>query len=250
VTVVGGLGTILAAINGAIALMESVSDRVGSGSDVELVDVGFTQVKQEPTNIATENCGGAVDCTVPALDFKLTNSGDSPVIIERADIRVKKIWTFKAPYVPNPNNICYGAALLPSFNYEVKLPTKGAPYTVSKSLSQSIGPSKPDRFTITLRRDERTAILGEDYVFLVTASLVYGTDDTIVTATDVLYGESHRRPGSSYSYQPGECWMVKRDLDPTELAKLRTENRQAAAEIRRIEAPRNASLKALLREVS
>jgi hypothetical protein len=234
VAVATGVSAVVGAVNASIALYEKLGERSRAANPLELVDVGFTQVRQKGDSFA-------------AIDFKVANLGESPVIIERADMRVEKIWTLKAPYVSNPNEPCYGAGLLPSFNYDVELPTKGAPYRVPTSLSQTIEPNGTDRFTITLQRKERTAKSGEDYVFLVTASLIYGVENNVVTSPDVLYGENEvERAGALYSYdRGGGCYVPKQDTD-----RITKQNKRAVAEIRRIEAPRNEALEDLLQKVS
>jgi len=241
-----GVSAIVGAVNGSIALYEKLGERSRAANPLELVDVGFTQVRQKGDSFA-------------AMDLKVANLGESPVIIERADMRVEKIWTFKAPYVSNPNEPCFGAGLPPSFNYDVKLPmppsfnydvklpTKGAPYRVRTSLSQSIEPNGTDRFTITLQRKERTAKSGEDYVFLVMASLIYGVENNVVTSPDVLYGKNEvEGDGAPYSYdRGGGCYVPKEGID-----RITRQNKRAVAEIRRIEAPRNEALEDLLQKVS
>jgi hypothetical protein len=239
-----GVSAVVGAVNGSIALYEKLGESSRAANPLELVDVGFTQVRHK------EACRRLGECSVPAVDFKVANSGEGPVIIKRADVRVKKLWTFKAPYVPDPNNLCMGAAMLPSFNYGAKLPTKGAPYTVFTNLSQSIEPRGTDRFTITPHRDERTATSGEDYVFLVTISLIYGVENNAVTSPDLLYGEVSPDVGSTYAYHDNECYAAKEGLDNQDIDKLTMQNKQAVAEIRRIEAPRSETLEDLLQKVS
>jgi hypothetical protein len=250
VTIATGIGAILGAILAFMDLYDRFEARSTAANPLELVDVGFTQVKQKPTNLPLDACDGD-ECTVPAVDFKVTNVGEDPVIIERANIQVKRIWTFEAPYVPNPKNMCYGARLLPSFNYEAELPTRGAPYTLSASLSQSIAPNGTDRFTITPRRDERTAVLGQDYVFLFTISLIYGVENNATTSGNLIYGEMHPPASLQYAYRrTSECWAAKEGLDSQEVAKLTKRNKQTVTQIRHTEAPRNESLEELLQYVS
>lgn len=252
VTIATGIGAVLGAVLASMDLYDRLEARSRAASPLELVDVGFIQVKQKPANdFPADACGGFVECSLPAVDFKVANLGESPVIIERADIQVKKIWTFEAPFVPNPDVLCAGAAMLPSFNYEAKLPTKGAPYTVPIDLSQSIAPNGTDRFTITLRRDEDTAISGQDYAYLLTVSLIHGVENNAVTTRNLVYGEMHPDEGASYEYhRENECWTPKEGLNEQDVAQLTAQNKRAAAEIRRIQAPRNESLGELLQEVS
>lgn len=238
VAVATGVSAVVGAVNGSIALYEKLAESSRAANPLGLVDVGFTQVRQKE---ACRGFGG--ECSVPAVDFKVANSGEDPVIIERADVRVKKIWTFKAPYI---NVGCPGMPMLSSFNYKVKLPTKGAPYTVSTNLSQSIEPNGTDRFTITPHIAARTAKGGEDYVFLVAMSLIYGVENSVVTSPDVLYGAYEPEQSVGYAYHDyASCLKPREGID-----RITMKNKQALAEIRRIEAPRNESLDDLLKEVS
>jgi hypothetical protein len=255
VAIAAGVSAILGAITGVIELQDRLAARSEAADPLQLVDAGFTEVKIEPTNIPEEYvdnyCSEGSECFVPALDFKLANSGEDPIIIERADLRTKKIWTFKAPYVLDAG--CAGAALEPSFNYKASLPTEGAPYTVPVSLSQSLEPNQLDRFTITPRRDESTARPREDYVFLLSVSLVYGVDesDKVMETQEFLYGELDQDAGMMYSYRDsGECYIAKKDLEKAEVTRLTMQNKRAAADIRGIKAESNASLGDLLRAVS
>jgi hypothetical protein len=95
-------------------------------------------------------------------------------------------------------------------------------------------------------------------VFLVTISLIYGVENNAVTSPDLLYGEMSPdastefggMPGMDYAYHGDECFEAKEGLDNREIDKLTMQNKQAVAEIRRIEAPRNETLEDLLKEVS
>lgn len=249
VAIATGVGAVLGALNGFVDLQGKLTQRAQATSPLEMADLGFTQAKLEPSNVDEEYvedfCEGG-GCLVPALDFKVANSGEGPIIIEQADFRVEKIWTFEAPYTMSDN--CAAAFLEASFNYEMVLPTKGAPYTVSESLSQALGPGETDRFTIAPRRDERTAVEGESYVFRFAASLNYGPDDNVVTGEDVLFGELEE--SSAYSYRPGECWVAREGLDESDVARITARNERMAAEIQDTKAPSNESLEDLLREVS
>lgn len=160
VSIAAGVGSVTGAVLGVINVQEKLSAKAEAANPLELVDVGFTELQQHPPD-PDGLCEVMVKCSVPAVDFTVTNSGENPVIIERADIRVKKIWTFEAPYVQDPDVECASGALPPSLNYDMKLPTKGAPYTLPTSLSQGIKPNDVDRFTISPARDERTATTGE-----------------------------------------------------------------------------------------
>lgn len=260
VAVATGVGAMVGAVSGSIDLYEKLTERQSAANPLELVDVDFSQRKQPPSNMREiaaalgysprEYCAKYESaCSVSALDFKVANSDDDPVIIKRADLQVKKIWTFKAPYDYNPR-ACQYLYLAPSYDYAVRLPIRESPYTVSESLSQSIGPGETDRFTITPYREERTAESGEDYVFLFMVSLVYGADNKVVTSEDILYGELDAELRVFYSYHPGECMTVKKGLDSSDLARLTRQNERAITEIKRTEAMENASLEELLREVS
>jgi hypothetical protein len=205
--------------SGSTAPVEKLVDEP-SGS-TELVDVGFT----------TE---GAFE----ALDFKVTNSTDDPIFIKRADLRVKKIlkkiWYLIPPY--HENNNCLHEYMPSSHTYDIKLPSDGAPYTVSKDLSQSINPNKNDRFKIAVKPDPRESqwVQGYDYVFLISVSLVYGEGNNILARKDVLLADSGNGLGA---YRPGPCVSAGVDAE-----SLKKQNARTMAKIERIEVPRNKLL--------
>jgi hypothetical protein len=184
----------------------------------ELADVGFTTVEDAYT----------------ALDIKVTNSREDPIFIKRADLRVKKIWTLTPTYRFDGQK-CGAAFMGPSHTYDVKLPLDGAPYTISESLSQGIGPNENDRFIISLHPGEMLPP-GETrftYVFLMTVSLVYGGASNVLSSKDVLLAaESPGLAGKSYG--PDTCLSAEDNLE-----RLETQNARTMAEIERIEAPRN-----------
>jgi hypothetical protein len=228
VAVATGIGAVVGAINGSLDLYEELTERSSAANPLKLIDVGFTTVKQDP-----------------ALDIKLTNVGEDPVIIKRADVRVKKIWTLRPPYFFDEKK-CGATALASSYNYEIALPTKGAPYTVSENLSQSVGPSKSDRFTITLGRTNPKESLQQDLVFLMTVSLIYGEDDKTLLSKDVLYADPNEY--GAWAYRPSGptefCMSAEGDFD-----KVKVHNEETMAEIQRIEAPSNAYLNNLSEKI-
>jgi hypothetical protein len=253
------VGAIVGAVNGSIDLYERLTENRNVADPLELTGVEISQRKQQPSNMReiydsvgltpSEYCAEYESaCLVSVLDFKVANAGDDPVVVKRADFKVKKVWTFEAPY--EYDGTCGYLYMPPSHNYNVRLPLKDAPYTVTKSLSQSLEPSKSDRFTITLSREERTVKFAEDYALLFTVSLVYGAENNTVSSEDMIYGELGSDVGVFYSYDPGKCMTARKGLEGSDLAKVIKENELAAAEIERTEATRNALLEELLREVT
>jgi hypothetical protein len=241
VAIAAGVTAVIGAITGPMDLQERLAARSEAANPLELVDVAFTPVEQQANN-------GPGKGVVPALDFRVQNNGDNPVVIKRADLRVKKIWTLKPPYTLKPG--CAGGALLPSYNYDAKLTPNGAPYTVTVPVIFQVKPSEADRFTISLKVDERKASSGEDYVFLIAASLVYGSDDKVVSNQDVLYGKLHHDQ-NSYSYRKwNECWGPRNGSGEPGVAELTKQNQQAITDIRDIEAPSNKALEVLLQSAS
>jgi len=215
---------------------------------LELVDVGYTTAEVEPSKLFKKE--GYKAWESPTLDFKLANTSEDPIVIKRADIRVKRVWTFRPPYHFDPT--CGGALpLTPTFNYDVELPTRSAPYTIRKNLSQSIEPGKNDRFTLSLHYDKHSFYERTDSVLLLEITLIYGENEDVLPAQNVLYGEVKPFAGATYSYQHSdECWPPKKGLDKSDVDRLTRHNEQAVSEIKQIEAPRNAGLKTLLRTVS
>jgi hypothetical protein len=226
-----GIGAVVGAINGSIDLYKKLAETQSKANltqsranPLELVDVSFTKVGEDPV-----------------LDIKLTNVGEDPVIIKRANFQVKKIWTLKPPYFMDWDK-CQPSVLASSYNYEIALPTKGAPYTISESLSQSVGPNKSDRFTITLGRTNPKKSRHLDLVFLMRASLVYGAADKTLLSKPLLYADSNVY--GTWVYYPGECKSAQDNLD-----KLTESNETAMAEIQHIEAPSNTYLKGLAHHI-
>lgn len=194
----------------------------------DLVDVGFTTVNDSYT----------------ALDIKVTNSRDDPIFITRGDLRVKKIWTLTPTYRFDSQK-CGAAFMGPSHTYDVKLPLDGAPYTISESLSQGVGPNKNDRFIIALHPG-KPRLPGETrftYVFLITVSLVYGGASNVLSSKDVLLAADS--PGlTATSYAPDTCLSAV-----VNLGRVETQNARTMAEIERIEAPRNDYLEEISRAI-
>lgn len=112
----------------------------------------------------------------PKLDIKIRNTGEV-AFLKRADFNVKHVWELESYYCP--------MAEPASWNYDVLLPTVGAPYRRSKEISQSVRPQDVDRFTFTIGNDGATPL--SSYVFLANVSLVYNENEQILTTPDVLF---------------------------------------------------------------
>jgi hypothetical protein len=222
VAIATGIGAVLGAVNGSIDLYERLTAHSRATNKLELVDLGFTTVAR-----------------TPALDVKVTNAREDPIFIKRVDFTVKQIWRLRPPYFYDK---CYGAFMAPTHKYKITLPTKGAPYTVAESLSQSVGPDESDRFTILPETEESPqsrydfgSFRGPPYefVFLMTVSLVHGGEDRTLPSKDLLY----MYPAVTGRYRPDDCYTARNDLD-----RLKEQNERTIAEIERIEAPANLHL--------
>lgn len=229
VAVAAGIGTVVATTNGSIQLYEKLTEDARMASRLETVDMNF--VKDEK------------------LDIKLKNIGGSTAFVTRADLRVKKKWTFVKPFK------CTGgtAHLFTKVThvYEIKLPASDAPYKVSESLSQTLEPSAVDRFQIYLEpADVRP---GTDYALLATLSLVYDSDDKVLTE-DLLFAYPG---GGTFSYKSGNrCagglgrFELRRGLNESDAARLLSENEEKIEDVRKIDATKNGYASELLRIVS
>lgn len=225
VMIMGVAGATATAI-GAMSDVSSLGVNIinPGAKDVEIVDIGF---------------GGA-------LDLKLENAGDDPVFFKRADLQVEKIWTLVPPYYYNRDlEDCHKSEavfMAPSFDYEVSIPTQGAPYTATTALSQSIKPNETDRFTITPIPDSGETDMEADYIYLMSLSLVYGSDDSVLSSQDLLVAEG--LTDDSRSYQPGDCWLAENNA-----AQLEADNKQALSEIKNVQAKEDPYLEHLYQQI-
>jgi hypothetical protein len=170
---------------------------------------------------------------LPLLDFKLRNSGKEVAFIKRAEIRVEQNWTLHWPTA--------GGAAPPSWNYDLVLPTTGAPYVASVDLSQTVDPNGVDRFTITVSPDEHITPFA-DYIYSMEVKLIYDEDNKEVSTGPLVYmvgypkwfNKLERPSGELPSTVPGS-WKQQYD-----------ENREIAEEISKVEGKRNERLEALL----
>jgi len=161
------------AITGAIvsALIPVIPALFGESS-LQLVDVSFIDSGE-----------------FPVLDIKLRNTGDKIAFLKRADFEVEKIWTLEATVFPSAEEV--------SQNYNVILPLSGDPYSISKSISQSIKPNNVDRFTFTLGNDGGGP--PRFYVYLMTVKLVYDEDDKSLKTQRLLFVTERAGPPLSFA---------------------------------------------------
>src|SRR5215216_2662671 len=134
--------TIQAAIIGAVAVLAAalitgffgllqpfatgISQRLFDTSDLELVDVSFSEESNEATT----------------LDIKVRNTGEKVAYLKEADFRVERTWELRSLHFPIWVPV--------SQNYDVTLSPSDTPYTRTVKLSQAIEPNEVDRFTFTL----------------------------------------------------------------------------------------------------
>jgi hypothetical protein len=235
VGVAGGVGAIVGAINGSVALYEELA---GPSSHLQLVDVDFT----------IAHGGGTQPEGSPQLDIKLINTGEGTAFVKEADIRVEKIWTLEPPYAPAEGGGAGGGGFARiSHDYEVVLPTSGDPYTRSESLSQSVEPNEANRFTITLRSRGRQ--IATDYVFYATLSLV--NEDNKRLSIDVLFALPLVK---DFFYNRGEDIVVRADLDKPEARKIAAQNKETVEEIEQVgeevDPVKNDNLRELIRSIA
>lgn len=115
----------------------------------------------------------------PVLDIKLRNTGEV-AYIKRAVIKVKSIQEIESPDCP--------MAVPASWNYDVKLPTTGAPLTVEVDMSQSIRPQDVDRFTLTLGNDGPPGT--SFYAFRASLDLIFDEDNKLISIKDIAFASS------------------------------------------------------------
>ena len=233
VAAAAGIGTVVATANGSIQLYESLTEDARMASRLEFVDVSFVSNEK--------------------LDIKLQNNGGSTAFITRADLRVKKIWTFVRPFECTGGEAHFYSDV--SHVYEIKLPTSDAPYKVSESLSQTLEAGAVDRFQIHLL--EPTDVRpGTDYALLATLSLVYDSDDKVL-AEDLLFAYPGKDIFSYDSDKVGDScrdglgeYQLRRGLDESDAARLSSENEEKMEEVRKLNAIQNGYLNKLMRIVS
>jgi hypothetical protein len=161
------------------------------------------------------------------LDVKLRNTGQSIAFLKAAELRVTKVWVFELPFQPY--------AQPATWNYNVTLPLKGAPYTAPFAVSQSIKPNDTDRFTITLANDDG---FGQGtIVYLLELTLTYDEDDKRVTSKPILVRSNGRWQIEAAYYPGGEF-----------AKKVREHNKAMVAEISKINALRGDGVRDLLGE--
>lgn len=216
VAVVAAIGTVVGAVNGSIALYEKLTAQAREASNLELVDVSF---------------GTPEDPYEPVLDIKVMNTGGNAAVIKRADIKARKIWTLVPPYSGDVE--IANAYLDSSYKYEITLPLRGAPYTIPRSLSQSVDAGEVDRFQIAL--NPRLEESKRDYVFLLTVSLIYDADGKGVSK-DVVFAAPDETDLQFYNPDAGYGPTV--GLSKEEAAELAEQNEQSISEIRGTKAPK------------
>jgi hypothetical protein len=165
----------------------------------------------------------------PKLDIKIRNTGEKVAFLKQANFKVRKIWRLRPLILPN--------AVKVSWNYNVMLPISGTPYSISKSISQSIEPNAVDRFTFTLGNDAQTGL--EEYVFLMTVELIYDEDDKSLTSPNLLFAAR------------GACEILSAYSPGGDFAKnITIQNKRLVTEINRIDGIKSKRLKELIRVIS
>lgn len=187
-----------------------------------------------------------LDAKPSHLDVKLINPSGGTAFVTEANLHVEKIWTLIPPYASAEGGS--GAAFAaPTHGYKVHLPASGAPYTVSKDLSQSIKSNETDRFTLNLNAAEGN--FGEDYVFLITVTLLY--NDGRELKHGVLFAP---QPSEDLFYEPGKDTVLRADLNKSDAARLLSQNKRTIEEIEHTfaetEAVKNRHLEELIRNIS
>ena len=116
------------------------------------------------------------------LDIKLRNASNEVAFLKQAILHVQQVWALKPVFHT-------GLMALPSANYDVEIPSKDAPFIVTKAISQSIPPNDVDRFKLTMHCQTH-------HLFLANLQLIYDAANKILTSGNLIFAQG----GSSCTY--------------------------------------------------
>lgn len=142
----------------------------------------------------------------PHLDIKTRNTGERSAVIKALELRVTRAWTLRPFSYPN-------ALLASSAQYQVKIPAKPAPLTVTIPVSQVVEAGSVDRFTV-LFEAEPEGKARVHRVLLFSAILIYNEDGRRLQSEPLLltvadpWGQGHvlRRDADSLERNAGSLW--------------------------------------------
>jgi hypothetical protein len=170
--------------------LKSVPDKLKPGKvpDVSLVDVSIE-----------DDCSTRLPIHRSKVSVEVANNTQTPITINRIELKIIKIWQFNALLVRNPAVQKSLPALL-----DVEIPGGvDAPIILVKLFSQALPPSEAGRYQLELHQ-AAFPFVRADFAYLACIKVVHGLDDRYVESPPLLFAITNA--SSCYDSKMGGRW--------------------------------------------